>query len=90
MGAALKASTRPHQNVSGCAGAPQPLIGKPTPFVIFWSVIGNNDQQVKVTVRAVVTSGLRAKEVDAVRFVGFRQTLYDACKGTHILCRQVW
>jgi hypothetical protein len=39
--------------------------------VVLWSVIGNDDQQVEVTVRAVVTSGFRAKEVDVVRLVGF-------------------
>src|SRR2546428_6547713 len=89
MRAALKASARPHQNVSRCAGAPQSLIGKPTPFVVLWSVIRDNDHQVEVTVRTVVAPGFRAKEVDALWLIGFNQTLDDWHKCTHILIRQV-
>jgi len=57
--------------------------------VVRWSVIGDDDQQVKVTVRTVVAPSFRAKEVDTVRLVGFHQTLDDTYKSTPILCRQV-
>src|SRR6266446_604028 len=89
MRAALKASARPHQNVSRCAGAPQSLIGKPTLFVVRWSVIRDNDHQVEVTVRTVVAPGFRAKEIDVVGLVGFHQPLDDTYQSTPILCRQV-
>jgi hypothetical protein len=71
MCAALKASTGPHQDISHRAGTPQSRIGKPTPFVVRWSIIGDDDQQVEITIWPIVTACLRAKEIDAIGLVGF-------------------
>jgi hypothetical protein len=89
MQSALERATGIYQDGPSRSRSPEHFISKPASLAVVGRGIGDNDHEVEVAVGAVVTTGFRAEEIDALRLVSLDQTLDDLRKSPNVLVFQV-
>ncbi len=89
MGSLLKPAHGPYQHVRGDAGSPKHLVCETAATTALRGVIGNEHQEVKVAVRAMIPPRLRSQEVNSLRLICRQQAFEDLGQRLTVLFRKV-